>query len=298
MNQSLKPSQRTATVDQDHQAWLDQAGHTRRPRNFWQTLAKYFRLHRQFVITGWISDLEFRLNFALRLLTDIFWYAGQIVTFEVLFRHTPLVGDWNLEQVRVFLGVVFVVDALYMIFLSDNLDRLGEYVRRGSLDFLLVKPVNSQFMVSTQRVAASLVGNLTLSATWLGVSLWNLPELEPWRLLWLVLLVPIGLVVLYCLRFFLSSCALIFVRSESLSWLWYTIYRLGLRPDNLYPPWLKFVILSVLPVGVIASVPARFLLEPPHWLLLGWVLLLGTTLLWLSSRFWRFALRAYQSASS
>jgi ABC-2 type transport system permease protein len=76
--------------------------------------------------------------------TDIFWYIAQITTFEVLFHHTQYIGSWNLEQMRVFLGVVFVVDALYMIILSENLDQFSEKVRKGDLDLLLAKPAKKR----------------------------------------------------------------------------------------------------------------------------------------------------------
>ncbi|WP_374075948.1 ABC transporter permease [Bdellovibrio bacteriovorus] len=263
-----------------------------------KTLKKYFYLYLALFRTSFIADLEYRVNFLTRIASDIFWYIAQILTFEVLFRHTPKIGDWNLEQMRVFLGVMFVVDGIYMIVLSENLDQFSEKVRKGDLDLLLAKPVNSQFMLSLQKASTAMIGNLMLGTGWFIYSLVQLPNFEWLRLLWLLILIPCGLIALYAMRFVMASTAVIFARSENLQFIWYQIYRLGMRPDSIYVPWFKWFILTALPVGVIASVPARALLEPPQLALFVWVVALAGLLIYLSNKFWKFALKFYSSASS
>lgn len=263
-----------------------------------KTLKKYFSLYLALFRTSFIADLEYRVNFLTRIATDIFWYAAQIITFEVLFQHTPKIGDWNLEQMRVFLGVVFVVDGLYMIILSENLDQFSEKVRKGDLDLLLSKPVNSQFMLSLQKASTAMIGNLLLGLGWFTYSLMHLSNFEWPRVFWLILLIPCGLTALYATRFFMASTAVIFARSENLQFIWYQIYRLGMRPDSIYVPWMKWLLLTALPMGVIASVPSRALIEPPNYFLFGWVVVLAFILIYLSNKFWNFALKFYSSASS
>jgi ABC-2 type transport system permease protein len=110
--------------------------------------------------------------------------------------------------------------------------------------------------------------------------------------------IPCGLVVCYSCRFLFSSATVIFVRAENLQYLWYHMYRLGLRPDSIYPAWLKYAVLTVLPMGLIASVPARLLLGiASPWLAL-WAVFVAGISLWGSNRLWEFALRSYSSASS
>ena len=72
-------------------------------------LSKYLKLYVMLFKTSFIADLEYRVNFATRILVDILWYFGQIVTFEVIYQHTDKIGDWNVMQMRVFLGIVFLV---------------------------------------------------------------------------------------------------------------------------------------------------------------------------------------------
>lgn len=259
---------------------------------------KNLRIFKAFAIASLQADLEFRANFLSRFVTDIFWYAAQILTFETLFVHTKTIGAWDREQMRVFLGILFVVDALYMVLFHDNLDRISEKVRKGDLDLILAKPVNSRLMVSCQRVATALLGNFLIASAWLIWSLSQLSDFNWLRLLWLILLIPAGVLILYSVRFMFATLAVIFTRAESIQYIWYNIYKLGMRPDSIYSPWLRYVLLSIFPVAVISSVPAASLLNPPNYLLFGYVILLAMFFLWVSGKFWRYALGKYTSASS
>lgn len=266
------------------------------PRIKW--LKKYTSLYKAFFRASLIADLEFRSNFLIRILTDIFWYAAQITTFEVLFLHTDKIGDWNQAQTRVFLGVLFVIDAVYMIVFSENLDRMSEKVRKGDMDLILTKPAESQFIISLQKVNTALFGNLILGLIWFFWSLSQLPEFSWWRLLWLIVMVPCGVSVVYALRFSFSALAVIFAKSENIQFLWFQLYKLATRPDSIYFPWLKFILLTILPIGMIASVPARVLIDPPNILFPLWAVFLAPMLIYLSHRFWNFCLKYYSSASS
>jgi ABC-2 type transport system permease protein len=261
-------------------------------------LKKYFSLYLAMFKTSFIADLEYRANFFTRILTDIFWYAAQILTFEVIYQHTNKIGDWGVKEMRVFLGLLFVIDAFYMIFIHENLDSLSEKVRKGDLDLLLAKPVNSQFMITLQKANTAILGNLILGTSWLIFALHGLDSFNYLRLFWLLILVPCSLCVIYTMRFIFSASAVIFTRSENLQFLWWQVYRLGMRPDSMYFPWLKYILLSVIPVGVIVSIPARALLNPPNYFYLLWPLVLAPVLIYFSHRFWKFALRFYSSASS
>ncbi len=263
-----------------------------------KTLKKYFSLYGAMFKASFIADLEYRANFFSRILTDIFWYIAQVMTFEVLYQHTDKIGDWDVYQMRVFLGLLFVIDAFYMIIIHENLESLSEKVRKGDLDLLLAKPINSQFMITLQKANTAIFGNLIIGTAWLIYALNGLPEFNFYRLLWLIILIPCSLVVIYSMRFMFSATAVIFTRSENLQFLWWQVYRLGMRPDSMYNPAIKWALLTVVPVGVIISLPARALLNPPEIFYILWPVILVPIMIYSTHRFWNFALKYYSSASS
>ena len=261
-------------------------------------LRKYVGLYWAFFRASLTADLEFRANFALRIVTDIFWYVAQILSFELLYNFTDHIGTWHRPEMRIFLGVLFVVDAVTMVMLQSNLDVIGESVRKGTLDLLLSKPVNSQFMISLQRVSTAHLGNFVLAVGYLG---WACASSEgfSWpRLFWLILMVPCGVLVFYAFRFLFATATVIYTGAGNIQYLFYHLYRLGMRPDTIYAPWLKYAVLTVLPMGLIASVPARLVLGTGNPWLGAWAVVMAAFALWFSSRLWEYALKNYTSASS
>lgn len=262
-------------------------------------LKRYLHIFAGFFRASLMADLEYRLNLVVKILTDIIWYSAQLALFEVLFSHAKSISGWTIDSTRVFMGVLFLGDSLYMLFLSENLDRLTEKVRRGDLDLLLVKPVNSQFMLSFQKMSPAYIGNFLMAFAWLIWSLNRLPDPVSWsRLLILGIAIPGSLAISYSMRFFFSATSLIFVRAENINYLWYQLYRLGTRPDTIYPQWLRFMVLSFLPVAFIGSVPARLLLNAPDLGLIFATVAIPATTLFLTTKYWRYTLKFYSSASS
>lgn len=248
--------------------------------------------------TSLIADLEFRINFSLRIATDVIWYFMQVLAYEVLFNYSPTIGDWNRQQMRVFLGVLFIVDALFMMFIQENCDRVADKVRKGELDFILAKPVSSQFLVSFQKIATASFGNFLMAIAYFFYAVNQLEGFNWYRLLWLILIIPTSFIVTYSTRFFFACLNLIFVRAESVNFLWYNCYKLGMRPDSIYFPIVRFVLITVFPMSFIASVPTKMILEPPNVGLIIWSIIIGPLFLYLSHLFWKRCLRSYSSASS
>ncbi len=261
---------------------------------------KYIQLYASFFRASLMADLEYRLNIVTKVFTDLLWYAAQGSVFEVLFRHAPQISGWELPQARVFMAVLFFVDAVWMVLFHENFEKLSWKVRRGELDLLLVKPVSSQFMATMQKQNTSYVINIGVTFTYLIWTLSLLAEPIPFgRLALLVLVgVPTSLAITYSFRLMFATLSVIYTNAESINYVWYQIYRLGMRPDPFYPMWLRYVVLSAIPVAFIASVPARILLYELDWRLVIAGPALGIAFLYVSHLFWERSLKSYASASS
>jgi ABC-2 type transport system permease protein len=263
------------------------------------TIKKYLRIFGAFFRASFIADIEFRFNFILRIFTDLLWYASHILLFEVLYLQTSTINGWTLPETRVFLGVLFVVDAMWMILFSENLDQFSEKVRKGDLDLNLVKPINSQFMLSFKKISTAFFFNFTVANAFLIYALLHVETtITPSRLILLALIIPASLIIVYSLRFLFACITIIFTNTDNITFLWYQIYKLGTRPDSIYPPIIRYVILSLMPVGFVASVPASLVLGKANpWLALA-ALFIGALNLYLTHRFWNYSLKHYTSASS
>lgn len=262
-------------------------------------MVRYLRLWAQFLKMSVMADLEYRLNMILRFIGEFVWYLAQLSTFEVIYTHTTLIQGWDVNAMRVFMGCLFLVDVIYMFFIQENMEHFSSMVRKGDLDLYLVKPINSQFMVSCRKVSSVYLLNMFVVLIYLS---WAVSQLQtmvtPLQIALFVVLLICGFLICYSIRFFMASLAVIFVNTTSLQFLWHQIYRLGTRPDIVYPRTLRIVLLTILPVGFFASVPSRILVEGLDPRLLVASVAAALFGLLFSSWFWNRALKSYSSASS
>ena len=263
-----------------------------------QQLRKHLSLYKAFFKASLVADLEFRLNFVLLVFSEFIWYSTQFVLYEVIYLHTSIIGDWTLAQMRVFVFLALFVDSIYMILWDPNFSKFNDEVRKGSLDLLLTKPINSIFMVSSQKVSVSHIPCLLITGFGLIWALLQIPDFNWLKVLWLLLLIPSGLSVIFVGRLALNSTAIIFARADFLQYVWYSLFRLGLRPDAIYSGVLRYILIFVIPFAMVASIPTRFLLEPLNWGYVAWAVVMPVLLITFMNWYWKFCMRFYSSASS
>jgi ABC-2 type transport system permease protein len=193
-----------------------------------------------------------------------------------------------------------------------NCEEFSELIRTGGLDFALLKPIDTQFLVSLQRVSWSSLANTLLGIGLLGVSLWTLAtrEIDPvpisaWAIASYPCFVACGVAILYSLMIALSAMSIWMGRNQSLYDFWFYITNFSRYPMEIYSgPWgspLRFTFTYLIPVLVVVNVPARLLAQPlrPENAPLALFTVLATVLALIASR-WVFqrALMRYRSASS
>lgn len=263
---------------------------------------KYYDLLKSFFKVSVVADLEFRMNFVILIIGEFIWYSTQLILYEVLFKHTPTVGGWTISQMRVFVFLALFIDSIYMIMWDSNFSKFNDDVRKGQLDLLLIKPVNSIFMLSSQKISISHIPCLFITGAGLIWSLFQLPDFNFYKLFLLILLIPSGLSVIFCGRFALNATALIFTRADFLQYVWYSLFRLGLRPDGIYSSLLsgffRYFLIFILPFAMVASIPSRLLIEPFQFGYFIWALIMPFILFYALKKYWNYCLKFYSSASS
>jgi ABC-2 type transport system permease protein len=260
---------------------------------------RYLRLYAHFLRFSLSRAMQFRLDFFFRVGMDTLWYAMHLTMFAILYEHTDVVGGWNQDQIRVFLGGVFVTDAIQMTLFSNNLWAFTLAVNKGDLDYHLVRPVSTLFFVSLREFALNSFLNLLLAT---GILVWAIARypqpLDPLSVAVYVPLLLLGVFLHYCLQM-LFLLPVFWVHSGGgLRDVFWTIDAYTSRPVGIFSGWVRRALVSVIPLALVVSFPTRALIEGPSPELVLHVV--GVTaaafllLLWL----WRKGLRAYASASS
>ena len=242
----------------------------------------------------------FKGNFLLWILVEIIWFALQLTFIGVLFLHTDTIGSWTKWQVVMLVGASQFIQQIYQAFFLINCVNLSELVRTGKMDFLLLLPVNTRFVISLRQVD---LGGFVNAGFGVAVMLYAARQIPITPSLATVLgflaLCVVGVLIHYCLMFMLASVSFWTVRAQGIVYGYYNLFNIARLPDEAFRGVFKAVFTFVLPVLLVSNVPVRLLTNTLHsqvWLLvlLGMAVVCALVSEWV----WRISLRRYTSASS
>ncbi len=260
---------------------------------------RYLRLLALFAQTELQFAMEYRANLVLDLFEEVIIVVSSLVAVLVLFSRTGVVNGWTEQEMIVLLGVYYVIQGAQAVIFEMSFERFMEHVRLGTLDFILIKPVNSQFVVSARHVQVPQLGQLLLGLVLVGAGVREAgTALGMLELVEFVVALVCGLSLVYCLLLVLSTLAFWFVRVENLLAIFWSFVDAGRFPVDIYPGWLRVTLSTVVPIGIAVTVPAQAITGRLDALgLLS--ILLGTVVVWVfASWFWRLGLRNYTGASA
>ena len=203
----------------------------------------------------------------------------------------------------VLVGTYSVLRGITDTFFYSNLSQLPDQMRLGTMDFVLLRPVNSQFFMSLRYVALDNVGQFVGAICVLayGVSR-NHHVVTAESLAAYIFLLLCAVVMFYSIALLLMTLSFWLVRIENLFILLETGFSLARTPIDVYraigqAP--QFLLTYVIPIAFLAAMPVKALfghLTDASTLIAGPSIALAFFVL--SVLFWRYATRSYSSASS
>lgn len=259
-------------------------------RRYWQVLKLFWA-------TAIEAELEYRVNFVIAALSSLCSLVGSVFALFLFYQGGYRFAGWSWEEALVVLGIFTLLQGFSATFLAPNLNQIVRQVQSGTLDFVLLKPISSQFWLSTRTVSPwglpDLLFGLMIvgyAGSRLGVALSA----------YLVAMLPLlfGALSLYSLWFMLGATSIWFVKIYNVTEVLRGLLEAGRFPMAAYPVGYRFFFTFVVPVAFLTTIPAEALLERTE---LSWITasaVLAIVLLLISRAFWKFALRFYTSASS
>src|SRR5690606_21740399 len=118
----------------------------------------YLRVFLTFLSNSLVRDMTFRSNFVIETVTSLCWMGMNLAFYVLVFRYTPMIGadtGWGKYEFFVFLSTSLFINSIVQTFFMPNADEFGELIRTGNLDFALLKPIDTQFLVSLRKVVWS-----------------------------------------------------------------------------------------------------------------------------------------------
>lgn len=247
-----------------------------------------------------VREMQFRMNFLLWIVVELCWFGLQLGFIAVIYQHTDQIMEWTRWQVIFLVGAAQFIQQVFTAMFLSNITQISELVRTGRLDFMLLMPVNTRFLLSFRQVD---LGGFVNAASAVAVMIYATRQLEmspsPIQVLGFLALCLVGVWIHCSLMFLLSIISFWTVRAEGIVWGYYNLFNLARVPDSAFRGTFRFFFSMILPVLLVANVPVRLmigLLESP-WQIVR-LLVTAAACFVVSEAVWRKALRRYTSASS
>jgi ABC-2 type transport system permease protein len=262
---------------------------------------RYIEIYSIMLRNSLIREMSFKANFLLWMLVEVLWFVGQIVFFSIIFGNVDRIGDWTKWEVVLLIGTHQMISQLFQAFFFVNVAAIPELVRTGKLDSMLVLPIDSQFAASTKQFGLDSIVNAIVGGVVVGFSLSKLGYVpSPMSIMLYIVALGFGVAVHYSIMLSLAAVSFWIVRAQGLVYGYFNFMNIARYPDSIFPWLFKFIFSWIVPVVIVANVPARLLIKSfgqPGPLMVQ--LVIGSVVVFALSRmFWRFALGRYSSASS
>ena len=262
-------------------------------------LKKFLNVYSKFLHTSLASELEYKTNILIDLITAILSLIGSIFLLSIFFQNNGNIGGWEFKQALIIQGIYTVLNGITNTWFNPNLTEIVKHIREGTLDFVLLKPIDSQFFISLKKINPS--GFLEII---LGFSLLlfciriNQINLNLSFLTLSLITLTCSICILYSLWFFISTTTIWFVKTWNATEVLRSFLYIGRFPLNSFSFSLRIFFSVFIPIAFITTIPSEVFLGLSQLWKILLEIFVALVFLFTSRNFWLFALKFYSSASS
>ncbi len=259
----------------------------------------YLKVYKNFLHTSLASELEYKTNIIIDLITAILSLAGSLFLLSIFFQNTGYIGGWKFEQALIIQAIYTILNGITNTWFSPNLTEIVKHIREGTLDFVLLKPIDSQFFISLKKIAPSGLLEIIIGFSLLIYCMKiNQIDLTVNFLILCLITLICSICILYSLWFFISTTTIWFVKTWNATEVLRSFLYIGRFPLTSFSFSLRIFFSVFIPITFITTIPSEVFLGIAQFWKILLEIAIASIFLFSSRRFWLFALKFYTSASS
>jgi ABC-2 type transport system permease protein len=262
-------------------------------------IKKYLKVYTKFLHTSLASELEYKTNILIDLITAILSLIGSIFLLSIFFQNNATIGGWVFEQALIIQAIYTILNGITNTWFNPNLTEIVKHIREGTLDFVLLKPIDSQFFISLKKITPSGFLEIILGFCLLFYCIRINQIIINLSFLTLCTITIIcSICILYSLWFFISTTTIWFVKTWNATEVLRSFLYIGRFPLDSFSFSLRIFFSIIVPVAFITTIPSEVFLGLSQLWKIGLEFIVTLVFLFTSRKFWLFALKFYTSASS
>ncbi len=261
-------------------------------------MKRYLRVYRTLCAMSLETLFAYRANFINSSVSSFSWGVFSFISIFLLTSKTTTIYGWKREEIILLTCGYGILIGVFHTLFSKNFERMAEVINFAQLDPILLKPMDSQFLLSMRWINYTAAIRIVLGISLLIYFMHALSIVLTWfSFISFFLLLVVGIVLLYSLWFIVATLLIWFPRLSNLIELMYTVSGMTRFPGELYKNASAYLFLFLLPITLIVTTPVKFLVRRATAIDIIELLVFAFVFFVLSRKFWKFALRFYASAS-
>lgn len=262
-------------------------------------IKKYFGIIFYFQKIHIMKMMAYPASFFISCIAATTSMVLSFIFVKVNFGYIDSLSGWSYYQALAVLGAYMIVEGIMWVFFAQ-LNSITNHISSGTMDGILLKPIDSQMLVSFWRGDLEDFSRIIIGFYLVILSVQNTLGFSFWRFILFLILLINGVIIFYSFSLFIKSISFWTIDSSG-SWL--LIERISANSqypvDIYYHKIMRGMFTFIIPLAFLSTVPAKILVYrnlDVQFLLLS---LLIALIFFIGSRmFWNFSLKHYSSASS
>lgn len=262
-------------------------------------LRRYIRLLGVQARASFVTSMQYRIDFVIEGLMSFYWMAWNLVPLFILYGEREAVAGWTFPEALVVIAWFTVLRGVLEGGINPSLEAVVHKIRTGEFDYVLLKPADAQFLVSTSRFSPWRLVDIAAGIGLVFVAFAMLDRTPaPEHVALAAVMLGAAALVLYSIWILIVTACFWVVRLDNLTYLFSAIFDAARWPVQVFRGFWRILFTLVIPLAIMTTYPAMAILgtlEPQTA-----VFAIGGALLFaaISRTVWRAAIGNYTSASS
>ncbi len=258
----------------------------------------YFFL--KFLKINLYNEFQYRINFFVALFYSALDILFSLLTLELVFNNIITINNWTKHEIFLLIGVYKLINGFLNIIIIPSLTNFSQSIRTGDFDYILLMPIDSQFISSIKIVkmweSIDILSGIIIIL--FCIFKFNI-EINPINIFIFLLLLIDGFSIISSIYMILATCSfwiisiseLIVIIPQCFEWA-------GKWPVKIFPKILRFLLTFIIPVGIAFTIPSEALLDKLEIKMIFISTIIAIIFFFISRYLWKKGTRHYSGASS
>lgn len=262
-------------------------------------MKKYLRVYFTLLRLNISTLIVYPANFYNSLLAAIAWGFFSLYSIVLLTFQIKSVFGWSRNEILLLNGIYGVLIGVFHTVFSRNFERFSSVIHQGQLDSVLIKPIDSQFLLSFWMFGWTTISRVIISLGYVFILFHALSlQVTILQVFMSILFGILGISLLYSIWYIIITLTIWFTRLSNLVELMFNITGIARYPREMFAGATAFTAWFLLPLLLIINIPTKVYLDRLNIQEVLLLVLLSAIVFIISRKFWFFALKFYTSASS